>query len=41
MFKHMSMKQTGTLDDKTANYLEAVARETSQEIQAKLKAAVR
>jgi hypothetical protein len=39
MFKHMSMNATATLDDATATYLEAVAWETWQEINLKLKAA--
>lgn len=36
MFKHMAMNQTATLDDVTASYLETVAWETWQSIQAKL-----
>jgi len=36
MFKHMSMRQTATLDDATATYLETVAWETTQHMREQL-----
>ncbi len=36
MFKHMSMRQTATLDDATAIYLETVAWETTQHVREQL-----
>jgi hypothetical protein len=41
MFKHMSMNQTGTLDDESAKYLESVAWETVTDLNARLSTAIK
>lgn len=38
MFKHMAMKQTATIEEETAKYLEAVAWETWREVSGRLQA---